>query len=548
MGFLSEYGTARGTERTLDDQALARQRQVVVDTGAAQARMEKLRQAEILRRMPAQEALPDTSQIQYGAAPAAVAGSASTLPGTMGAYKPRRTDVSAAAPAEGDGSNAIMVSEANRRLQSMRRSAAAPVQPPQTVASGGPPVDLKRLQALQRAGGATWAAGPMEAQLNPPPQTTAVGPTRPQPNVRPTTSQITGEAARLKQLQGMEAAPTPAAPSAPTAAPAATVSQYDKPTAYDPIIQQAAQQAGIDPVMFKRLIGSESSFSPTATSPRGESFGYGIAQIAAVHGLSKEQMANPAVALPFAAKLLAGYIQQAGGDAREGVLRYKGAVSEAGRAAMGQVYDSKIAGGAPQAPGAQPGAPMGAPETPISRVIASGGFTPEQLSNMAGQQGRMAQFKMQQIQQLAQVTSDPKQLAQYQDSYAQLQDSVREAHFANLYAQGKLSDEQYAQISAQERARVQAAAAERQKVALKAEGEIAVKDAEGVNARMLEQQKAIAEAAKIFGGTEGLKVVSPDDGKTIFVTRGNQVLRYVPGVMTPVGMSESSMVPVKMGS
>tara|TARA_R110000868_G_scaffold48937_4_gene158271 strand:+ start:2098 stop:2748 length:651 start_codon:yes stop_codon:yes gene_type:complete len=216
---------------------------------------------------------------------------------------------------------------------------------------------------------------------------------------------------------------------------------------------------------------------------------------------------------------------------------------------MGQVYDSKIAGGAPQAPGAQPGAPTAAaPETPISRVIASGGFTPEQLSNMAGQQGRMAQFKMQQIQQLAQVTNDPKQLQQYQDSYATLQDSVREAHFANLYAQGKLSDAQYAQISAQERARAHAAAAERQKVALKAEGEIAVEDAKGVNSRMLEQQKAIAEAAKIFGGTEGLKIVSPDDGKTIFVTRGNQVLRYIPGVMTPVGMSESSMVPVKMGS
>jgi hypothetical protein len=214
---------------------------------------------------------------------------------------------------------------------------------------------------------------------------------------------------------------------------------------------------------------------------------------------------------------------------------------------VAKVTGQQAAGGAPaqQVPGAPTAA---APETPISRVIASGGFTPEQLSNMAGQQGRMAQFKMQQIQQLAQVTNDPKQLQQYQDSYADLLYSVREAHFANLYAQDKLSDTEYAQISEQERARAQAAAAERRKVALKAEGEIAVADAQGVNARMLEQQKAIAEAAKIFGGTEGLKIVSPDDGKTIFVTRGNQVLRYIPGVMTPVGMSESSMVPVKMGS
>lgn len=148
--------------------------------------------------------------------------------------------------------------------------------------------------------------------------------------------------------------PAPAAAPAPVnAAPSAAGNQYDRPTQYDALLGQAAQQAGVDPAMFKRLIGSESSFNPAAVSPRGESYGYGIAQIAASHGLTREQMANPAVALPFAARLLAQYIKDAGGNVREGVLRYKGAQSEQGRAAMGQVYDQKIAGSVQAKLGAQ---------------------------------------------------------------------------------------------------------------------------------------------------------------------------------------------------
>ena len=144
---------------------------------------------------------------------------------------------------------------------------------------------------------------------------------------------------------------TPRGPSTPTptAKSAKAASAYDnKVTPYDAVIQQSAAQYGIDPVVFKRLIGTESSFNPTAVSPRGERFGLGIAQIADVHGLSREQMLDPNTAIPFAAQLFAQYLQQAGGNYEEALLRYKGASSEKGKAAMAAPIETIMAGvGAP---------------------------------------------------------------------------------------------------------------------------------------------------------------------------------------------------------
>jgi hypothetical protein len=87
--------------------------------------------------------------------------------------------------------------------------------------------------------------------------------------------------------------------------------QYDsKVTPYDALIQQSAIQYGIDPVVFKRLLGTESSFNPTAVSPRGESFGLGIAQIASSHGLSREQRLDPNIAIPAGAQIFAAMLKQ----------------------------------------------------------------------------------------------------------------------------------------------------------------------------------------------------------------------------------------------
>lgn len=158
------------------------------------------------------------------------------------------------------------------------------------------------------------------------------------------------------------ATPTPAAPAAKpaTAKPAASAAQYDnKVTPYDAVIQQSAEQYGIDPVVFKRLIGTESSFSPVAVSPRGEKFGLGIAQIASSHGLTREQRLDPNTAIPFAAQLFSQYLQASGGNYEAALQKYKGASSEKGKAAMATPVSTILSGLVPAAQAAE--APSVAP-------------------------------------------------------------------------------------------------------------------------------------------------------------------------------------------
>lgn len=144
----------------------------------------------------------------------------------------------------------------------------------------------------------------------------------------------------------------PAAPTAPKGEPTKKAQQYDKRTTpYDGLMTEAAQQYGLDPVMFKRLIGTESSFNPNAVSPRGAQFGLGIAQINAVHGLSDADRLNPQIAIPFAARLYSQYLREAGGNHEEALMRYKGATSAQGRAAM-QTPINTILSGTTAAPAA----------------------------------------------------------------------------------------------------------------------------------------------------------------------------------------------------
>ena len=154
---------------------------------------------------------------------------------------------------------------------------------------------------------------------------------------------------KIKQTQSTAA--TAAAPTKPSK----TALSYDnKVTPYDAVIQQSAIQYGIDPVVFKRLLGTESSFNPTAVSPRGESFGLGIAQIAAVHGLSREQMLDPNFAIPAGAQIFAGILKQAGGDYELALQRYKGASSAKGKAAMAGPIATILSGLIPSAQAAAP--------------------------------------------------------------------------------------------------------------------------------------------------------------------------------------------------
>lgn len=204
----------------------------------------------------------------------------------------------------------------------------------------------------------------------------------------------------------MQPAAAPAAP-APAEAPKLnkTALSYDnRVTPYDAIIQQSAAQYGIDPVVFKRLLGTESSFNPTAVSPRGEKFGLGIAQIAAVHGLSREQMLDPNVAIPAGAQIFAKMLGQAGGNYELALQRYKGASSEKGKAAMAGPIGIILSGLTPAATpaGAAPGVAPAPGAAPMALEVPQ-----TQARNMQMAEYYLANFEsipyeLQQVNQMAQ--------------------------------------------------------------------------------------------------------------------------------------------------
>jgi hypothetical protein len=199
------------------------------------------------------------------------------------------------------------------------------------------------------------------------------------------TSGLTPPAPPAAPAAPAPAAPAPAAPApaAPAASDAARRAQdYDSTkTRYDDLIRRSAEQAGIDPVVFKRLIGTESSFKPNEVSPRGREFGLGIAQISAVHGLSDADRLNPEKAIPFAAQLFSRYLQEAGGNYEQAILRYKGAVSPGGRQAMAAPVATILSGiattaaappaAAAPAAAAPPAAAAGAPAAPPAATPGS---------------------------------------------------------------------------------------------------------------------------------------------------------------------------------
>jgi hypothetical protein len=232
------------------------------------------------------------------------------------------------------------------------------------------------------------------------------------------------------------AAPTPVAPRA---------AQYDaKKTPFDDLMTQAAQQNGLDPVIFKRLIGSESSFNPQAVSPSGKNAGLGIAQINAVHGMSDEDRLNPQVAIPFAAQLFAQYLREANGDYAEAMMRYKGASSERGRAAMQTPIAEVLSGtqfsAGAQAPAAQATQTAGAPAAAAPAMQ----FSPEQvtrISNAVQQDLRVKQLQLAEVNRLLQLAPDVQTATQLREQANNIRFGAFQAQLLNASAQALGGDE-----------------------------------------------------------------------------------------------------------
>lgn len=108
-----------------------------------------------------------------------------------------------------------------------------------------------------------------------------------------------------------QAAPPPPPPPVQAALPR---SQYVA------IAQQAAINAGINPTYFVQQINAESSFNPNAVSPSGA---VGIAQMipSTAAGIGANPY-DPVSALNGAARLMAGYAKQYGGDYAKALAAY----------------------------------------------------------------------------------------------------------------------------------------------------------------------------------------------------------------------------------
>ena len=278
------------------------------------------------------------------------------------------------------------------------------------------------------------------------------------PDVATGGNESMAEAQRLNANQVPAAAPTAAAPvSAPTATTGARTKRGESyataKTPYDAVISKAATDAGLDPEVFKRLIGSESSFRKDAVSPRGESFGLGIAQIASLHGLSREQMLDPNVALPFAAKLFAQYLKEADGDYSEALMRYKGASSAKGREAMrGPIEDvlsgtRYIGGQAPQPAAAAPtaGMPTQAAAPAQAPAAPDMAFSPEQVTRIAAaaqQDLRIKQLQLQEINNQLSYAPDLATATKLREQANQIRFGAYQAQLVNATAQAVGGDEQ----------------------------------------------------------------------------------------------------------
>ena len=294
----------------------------------------------------------------------------------------------------------------------------------------------------------------------------------------PFTDQIRQEQARLNEYQRGAinlnkpnlAMPAPAAPAqAPTQAPAQAQAQAQAQTqaqapapagtgsaavwdtnktaeAYAPIIQSAAAQYGLDPLVLRRLIGTESSFRPDAVSPRGADYGLGIAQIAAVHGMSDADRMDPAKSIPKAAEILSRYIAEAGGDVNAALLRYKGASSEAGVASMAPIVQSILSGTQTQQTTQQTTQqqPVGMPTERVTPKQSEVIFAPENVANTQFQTTeflRLAQQRLDENNRMLATAPDIATMEKLRARGEQLQAAAQNATYMNITARAANGDD-----------------------------------------------------------------------------------------------------------
>lgn len=157
-------------------------------------------------------------------------------------------------------------------------------------------------------------------------------------------------------------------------------------TKYDDFVEQSAKKYGVDPKTMWRLLYTESSFNPKATSYAGKKYGYGIAQISHHHKLTDKQMEDPKFAIDYATKYFSNLLEKSGGDYRKALEKYKGVATEGGRQRMASAIN-KVLGSdpvnapivkpsklKPLKPGETASYPVPAPGVEVKRLVGQPTF------------------------------------------------------------------------------------------------------------------------------------------------------------------------------
>jgi hypothetical protein len=266
------------------------------------------------------------------------------------------------------------------------------------------------------------------------------------------------EVTRLKDMQAQEQKRTAAGRVTPTGTPTPQDTRRleqiaNSPSPYDPLIQQAAQKYGFDPMLFKRLLVTESRLDPNAKNPSGA---VGIGQIMPMNfgGMTEQQMMDPAVNIDTAGRVFRWALEQAQGDPVKAVAFYKGAVQD------GRIGGSDTLRGHIQFAVAQPGqggnitpatgGPVGkalpsneGTVAPAAAPTLPSGQLPLYSSQYQDPEQQMRLQQMQQIQALAQqYRGDPVALSQLSGQFMQLKLQDQQGQLIRVASAASAGDDQ----------------------------------------------------------------------------------------------------------
>ncbi len=113
----------------------------------------------------------------------------------------------------------------------------------------------------------------------------------------------------------------PARPQSPLAARIARRYRVER-SAVDRVVALAEHHFPVDPALLLAIVGVESSWRPWAVGSKGE---VGLCQVRPdIHGATATELAEPAINVRIAAKLLRRCFRRSGGDVAGAVARYNG--------------------------------------------------------------------------------------------------------------------------------------------------------------------------------------------------------------------------------